>query len=173
MVDAIERAIDRMREERPAQRNIPDIRFDARLCPFHLMCTHLRAGQRACDRRTSKFARVSRLETFIMFWKRDRNRRWTTLFRGRERCRCTMFAVKIVYCQVTMEFVENAGNARYYLYLSNLVKKMEWVFFVFKKYRTFVGDFVKISQEGIAMCSNVWNVWNVRFPIKVQLYSQA
>lgn len=109
----------------------------------------------------------------FMFWKRDRNRRWTTLFRGRERCRCTMFAVKIIYCQVTMEFVENAGNARYYLYLSNLVKKMEWVFFVFNKYRTFVGDFVKISQEGIAMCSNVWNVWNVRFPIKVQLYSQA
>lgn len=109
----------------------------------------------------------------FLFWKRDRNRRWTTLSRGRERCRCTMFAVKIVYCQVTMEFVENAGNARYYLYLSNLVKKMVWMFFVFEKYRIFVGDFVKISQEGIAMCSNVWNVWNVRFPIKVQLYSQA
>lgn len=84
-----------------------------------------------------------------------------------------MFAVKIVYCQVTMEFVENAGNARYYLYLSNLVKKMVWMFFVFKKYRIFVGDFVKIPQEGIAMYSNVWNVWNVRFPIKVQIYSQA
>lgn len=31
-------------------------------------------------------------------------------------CRFAMFAVKIVYYQVTMEFVENVGNIRYYLY---------------------------------------------------------
>lgn len=35
MLDVIERTVDKPGEKSSAQRNTPDIRFNARLCPFH------------------------------------------------------------------------------------------------------------------------------------------